>query len=210
MRGAWWECVSTSAPHRVLLAGSWLNLLRYHLHLRPLLSTTHTHYLNQQAKLGLWHLCPGPTMRISDCFLPPSHLPRLPAFRSLLSSFLAPIHKYLADIGLAPKLYGYVEVGSAPTAYVMEYLDPSTWQTLYQFDSTKAKVVDPKLRTALNAITKTLESKKMFTGIFEPMSQRNLWTSGSSILTEGGSRTSLPPCRTEYRHPVAWRSRRTN
>ena len=49
----------------------------------------------------------------------------------------------------------------------MEYLDPSTWQTLYPFDSTKAKVVDPKLRTALNTVTKTLESKKMLTGIFE-------------------------------------------
>ena len=63
--------------------------------------------------------------------------------------------------------YGYAEVDSAPTAYVMEHLDPSTWQTLYPFDSTKAKVVDPKLRTALNTITKTLESKKMLTGIFE-------------------------------------------
>ena len=49
--------------------------------------------------------------------------------------------------------YGYTEVDSAPTAYVMEHLDPSTWQTLYPFDSTKAKVVDPKLRTTLNTIT---------------------------------------------------------
>ena len=124
------------------------------MHLRSLASTTHTHNLNQQAKLGLW-------TQNQRLFL------RLPAFRSLLSSFLAPIHKYLADIGLAPKLYGYAEVDSAPIAYVMEYLDPSTWQTLYQFDSTKAKVQDPKLQTALNTITKTLESKKMFTGIFE-------------------------------------------
>ena len=142
-----------------LQARDW-TFLRCHLHLRSLASTTHTHNLNQQAKLGLWHLCPGPMMRISDCFLPPSRLLRLPAFRSLLSSFLAPIHKFLADIGLAPKLYGCAEVDSAPTAYVMEYLDPSTWQTLYQFDSTKTKVVDPKLWTALNTITKTLQSKK--------------------------------------------------
>ena len=49
----------------------------------------------------------------------------------------------------------------------MEYLDLSTWQTLYPFDSTKAKVVDPKLRTDLNTVTKTLESKKMLMGIFE-------------------------------------------
>jgi len=47
----------------------------------------------------------------------------------------------------------------------MEYLDPSTWQTLYQFfDSTKAKVVDLQPRTALNTIIKTLESKKYVHG----------------------------------------------
>ena len=77
--------------------------------------------------------------------------------------------------------YGYAEVDSAPTAYVMEHLDPSTWQTLYPFDSTKAKVVDPKLRTALNTITKTLESKKMLTGIFEQAchpAERNTDTKG--------------------------------
>ena len=37
-------------------------------------------------------------MHIVDCFLPPSRLLRLQAFRSLLSSFLAPIHKYLANM----------------------------------------------------------------------------------------------------------------
>ena len=72
-------------------------------------------------------------------------------------------------VKLVPRSHSQVssKYGCAPTAYVMEYLDPSTWQTLYPFDSTKAKVVDPKLRTALNTVTKTLESKKMLTGIFE-------------------------------------------
>ena len=72
-------------------------------------------------------------------------------------------------VKLVPRSHSQVssKYGWAPTAYVMEYLDPSTWQTLYPFDSTKAKVVDPKLRTDLNTITKTLESKKMLTGIFE-------------------------------------------
>ena len=40
----------------------------------------------------------GSGHKISDCFLPPSHLLRSPAFRSLLSSFLVPIHKYLANM----------------------------------------------------------------------------------------------------------------
>ena len=76
---------------------------------------------------------------------------------------------------------------SAPTAYVMEHLDPSTWQTLYPFDSTKAKVVDPKLRTALNTVTKTLESKKMLTGIFEQAchpAERNTDTKGPGEVGE--------------------------
>jgi len=100
-----------------------------------------------------------------------SSITGLRVFAKLVScSYPREVHKYLTDNGLAPKLYGYAEVDGAPTAYVMEYLDPSTWQTLYQFfDSTKAKVVDLQPRTALNTIIKTLESKKMFTGIFEPI-----------------------------------------
>ena len=43
-------------------------------------------------------------------------------------SYSQEVHKYLTDNGLAPKLYGYAEVDGAPTAYVMEYLDPSTRQ----------------------------------------------------------------------------------
>jgi len=85
-------------------------------------------------------------------------------------SYSREVHKYLTDNGLAPKMYGCAEVDGAPTAYAMEYLDPSTWQTLYKFyDSTRAKVVDPQPRTAPNTIVKTLESKNMFTKIFEPM-----------------------------------------
>jgi len=85
-------------------------------------------------------------------------------------SYSREVHKYLTDNGLAPKMYGCAEVDGAPTAYVMEYFDPSTWQTLYKFyDSTRAKVVDPQPRTAPNTIVKTLESKNMFTKIFEPM-----------------------------------------
>jgi len=36
----------------------------------------------------------------------------------------------MADTGLAPRLYGYAEVEGAPTAYVMEYLDPCVWGTI--------------------------------------------------------------------------------
>ena len=43
------------------------------------------------------------------------------------------IQRHLAAHGLAPKLYGTVKVEGAPTAYIMEYLDPTAWQTLHQF-----------------------------------------------------------------------------
>ena len=95
---AQWECISTSATHTVLLAGLWLDLLESHLHLRPLASTSHAHYSNQQAKRGVWHLCPGPTMRTSDCFLPPSRLVPFLTFKSLSNLCLAPIHKMSTSI----------------------------------------------------------------------------------------------------------------
>jgi len=65
-----------------LQARDW-NLLESRLHLLPLASTSHAHYSIQKAKRGLWRLCPGPIMRTSDCFLPPSRLLPLPAFKSL-------------------------------------------------------------------------------------------------------------------------------
>ena len=72
------------------------------------------------------------------------------------------VHKHMADNGLAPKLYGYAEVKGAPTAYVMEYLDPSVWQTLYQLSKSKKKPRKPtvsQLRGALQEIITVLDEK---------------------------------------------------
>ena len=92
------ENVIPPPPLTVLLAGSWLNLLKLHLHPRPLAFIPHAHYSNQQVKKGLWRLCRGPTMGTSDCFLPPSSLLPSPAFKSLSSSSLAPIHEMSTSI----------------------------------------------------------------------------------------------------------------
>ena len=50
-------------------------------------------------------------------------------------SYSQDVHKHMADIGLAPKLYGYAEVKGAPTAYVMDYINPSIWHTLSTFET---------------------------------------------------------------------------
>jgi len=71
----------------------------------------------------------------------------------------------MADNGLAPKLYGYAEVKGAPTAYVMEYLDPSVWQTLHEFLKYDATAVDrTRLQEAVDGIIEKLELKNYVHG----------------------------------------------
>jgi len=71
----------------------------------------------------------------------------------------------MADIGLAPKLYGYAEVEGAPTAYVMEYLDPCAWQTLHEFLKYDATAVNrTQVREAVDSIIEKLESKNYVHG----------------------------------------------
>jgi len=71
----------------------------------------------------------------------------------------------MADIGLAPKLYGYAGVKGAPTAYVMEYLDPCTWETLHQFLKSDAAALDrTQLQEALDGIIEKLEWKNYVHG----------------------------------------------
>ena len=83
-------------------------------------------------------------------------------------SYSVKVHRYMADKELAPKLYGYAEVEGTLTAYVMEYLDPSAWQTLHQRYKPKlpnSKIKYPlKLRTALDNIIKTLRSENYVHG----------------------------------------------
>ena len=71
----------------------------------------------------------------------------------------------MADTGLAPKLYGYAEVEGAPTAYVMEYLDPCAWETLHQFLKSDAAAMDrTQLQEALDGIIGKLELKNYVHG----------------------------------------------
>ena len=106
-------------------------------------------------------------MRTNDYFLPPC---RLLSFLQVLvkpvpRSYSQDVHKHMADNGLAPKLYGYAEVKGAPTAYVMEYLDPSVWQTLHEFLKYDATAVDrTRLQEAVDGIIEKLELKNYVHG----------------------------------------------
>ena len=95
-------------------------------------------------------------------------IPSLQVLVKLVSrSYSRDVHKHMADKGLAPKLYGYAEVKGAPTAYVMEYLDPSVWQTLYQLSKPKDKPNKPmtnQLQDALEKIIAALDEKKYVHG----------------------------------------------
>ena len=107
-------------------------------------------------------MCPSSMMGISDCSLPPSRLfpsPLQVLVKLVPRSYSREVHGYMAKNKLAPKLYGYAEVEGAPTAYVMEYLDPSIWQTLHQFFKPKKDPgVDPfQLREAICKTLKMLD-----------------------------------------------------
>ena len=93
-------------------------------------------------------------------------IPNLQVLVKLVSrSYSQDVHKHMADIGLAPKLYGYAEVEGAPTAYVMEYLDPCAWQTLHEFLKYDATAVNrTQVREAVDSIIEKLESKNYVHG----------------------------------------------
>ena len=87
-------------------------------------------------------------------------IPDLQVIVKLFSrSYSQDVHKHMADIGLAPKLYGYAEVKGAPTTYVMEHLNPSVWQSLYQLSKPEDKPTN-KLQDALEKMIAALDEKK--------------------------------------------------
>ena len=80
-------------------------------------------------------------------------------------SYSRDVHKHMADNELTPKLYGYTEVQGAPTAYVMEYLDPCAWRTLHEFLKSDATAVDcTQLQEVVDSIIEKLESKNYVHG----------------------------------------------
>jgi len=82
------------------------------------------------------------------------------------NSYSQDVQEHLAAHGLAPKLYGSAKVDGAPTAYIMEYLDPSVWQCLNQFLGSDRVSLGSyiKLQKAIQNIITVLELKKYVHG----------------------------------------------
>jgi len=79
--------------------------------------------------------------------------------------YLQQVHEHLAAKGLALKLYSYAKVDGTPTAYIMEYLDPSKWETLHMFMTKSSTVLfHTELWKALEDIIDTLRSKNYIHG----------------------------------------------
>jgi len=72
----------------------------------------------------------------------------------------------MADIGLAPKLYGYAEAKGAPTAYVMEYINRpfGTHCQLLKPEDKPSKNTAYHLKDALEKIIAALDEKKYVHG----------------------------------------------
>ena len=127
--------------------------------------------LKPKGKKGTLTFVSRPNDAYRRLFLTTLSSPSIPDLQVLVKlvprSYSRDVHKHMADNGLAPKLYGYAEVKDVPTAYVMEYLDPSVWQTLYQLFKPKKKPNKPtanQLRGALQEIIAALDEKEYVHG----------------------------------------------
>ena len=79
------------------------------------------------------------------------------------------VHRTLADAGLAPLLHGTARVPGAPTAIIMEYLDPSAgWTTLQAYIKEHPEIKINTKHPALVKLFKTMKEKKVVHGDLRP------------------------------------------
>lgn len=99
------------------------------------------------------------------------------------------VHEMLADHDLAPVLYGFSDLEGAPKAYVMEYLDPSSWMTLSAYlalpdSSTHAKSIWLSIIKVLEVLQK---NHKVHGDLRAPNILVNVSVTGELILVEDDS-----------------------
>ena len=79
------------------------------------------------------------------------------------------VHRALADEGLAPLLHGMALVEGAPSALIMEYLDPSSgWTTLQNYIRTHREIKISIDHPALVRLLKTMKEKRVVHGDLRP------------------------------------------
>ena len=78
-------------------------------------------------------------------------------------------HCTLADVGLAPFWHGTARVPGAPSAIIMEYLDPSSgWTTLQDYVETHREIKVDTRHPALVELLETMREKKVVHGDLRP------------------------------------------
>ena len=79
------------------------------------------------------------------------------------------VHRILAHEGFAPSLLGTAEVPGAPTAIVMEYLDPSSgWMTLHSYLKKRQRIEVNTKHPELVKLLKTMKEKEVVHGDLRP------------------------------------------
>ncbi len=79
------------------------------------------------------------------------------------------VHRALADVGLAPLLHGTARVAGAPSAIIMEYLEPSAgWTTLQTYVETHRDIEVGIEHPALAKLLETMKEKKVVHGDLRP------------------------------------------
>ncbi|KAK2460499.1 hypothetical protein APHAL10511_007505 [Amanita phalloides] len=88
-----------------------------------------------------------------------------PVFVKLARKYGENVHQLLAEEGLAPMLHAKSEVEGAPTAYIMEHLEPSSWITLHNFvtDIGDLEYKEP-VRLSMNKVLKILRENNKVHG----------------------------------------------
>jgi hypothetical protein len=77
----------------------------------------------------------------SNCFMFTASLSKSPSefipvlVKLVYGQYGDDVHRLLAGHNLAPQFHAASEVEGAPKAYVMEYLDPSSWKPLSEYSS---------------------------------------------------------------------------
>ena len=86
-----------------------------------------------------------------------------------LSRYSEEVHRALADEGIAPLLHGTALVTGAPSAIIMEYLDPlSGWTTLQDYIKAHREIKISIEHPALVRLLNTLKEKRIVHGDLRP------------------------------------------
>ncbi|KAK2461026.1 hypothetical protein APHAL10511_006967 [Amanita phalloides] len=118
-----------------------------------------------------------------------------PVFVKLARKYGENVHQLLAEEGLAPTLHAKSEVEGAPTAYIMEHLEPSSWITLHRFvtDIGDLEYKEP-VQLSMNKVLKILrENNKVHGDLRSANIMVQISTTGKLVCfdDEGSHRASI-------------------